>query len=177
MNHIRHLIVFFGKIKTDERLHGMHVSLCMALFQYWNFNCFQNPFPVYRDNIIQLSRIGSKNTYHKCIKELHLAGYIVYHPAPSKYLPVKISIIRLDKKEPTGSSIQLELFSSNEKRIANKTSLYGPLTIDYGPTRHVPDLTATSPKIKKQQVPDLGLSIKQKNNLLNSVYHPLKIEQ
>lgn len=60
---------------------------------------------------MQLSKIGSKNTYHKCIKELHHAKYIYYHPAPSKFQVVRISVIRLDiepeKKEPYK---QLDLF-------------------------------------------------------------------
>ena len=99
MNYIRHMNAFFTLIKNETGLTSSHISLYMALFQYWNFNRFQNPFPVYRDTMMQLSKIGSKITYHKCIKELHLASYIVYHPSISKYQPVKISMIRLDTKE------------------------------------------------------------------------------
>src|SRR5688500_1091583 len=55
MNYIRHLNTFFSHVKTDTRLTSSHVSLYMALFQYWNFNRFQNPFSIYRENIMQLS--------------------------------------------------------------------------------------------------------------------------
>lgn len=61
---------------------------------------------------MQLSKI-SKNTYHKCVKELHEAKYIYYHPSPSKFQAVRISIVRLDKEEePTTRYHQLDLFTS-----------------------------------------------------------------
>jgi hypothetical protein len=82
----------------------------MALFQYWNFNRFNNPFSIYRENIMQLSKL-SKNTYHKCVKELHEAKYIYYHPSASKFQAVRISIVRLDKEEePKTRYHQLDLF-------------------------------------------------------------------
>ena len=111
MNYIRHLNAFFSFVRNDERLTCSHVSLYLALFQYWNFNRFQNPFPVFRTDIMQLSKIGSKNTYHKCLKELHLAQYIIYHTKVSKYQPVKISMLRLDIKQEQSAYKQLDIFS------------------------------------------------------------------
>lgn len=111
MNYIRHLNAFFSFVRSDNRLTSSHVSLYMALFHYWNSNRFHNPFSIYRENIMQLAKIGSKNTYHKCIKELHEARYIFYHPAPSKFRIVRISIVRLDKEEEAPSRFkQLDLF-------------------------------------------------------------------
>lgn len=148
MNYVRHLNAFFSFIRSDGRLTSSHVSLYMALFQYWNFNRFQNPFPVYRDNIMNLSKIGSKNTYHKCIKELHQAKYIYYQPSPSKFLPVRISVIRLDipAEEPTRYK-QLDLFKSENTCTDNDTV-------------RVPNLTATSTDIDTVPVPNLGHNIK-----------------
>src|SRR5438046_2139587 len=111
MNYIQHLNAFFYAIKKDSRLTTSHVSLYMALFQYWNFNRFMNPFPIYRDEIMQLSKIGSKNTYHKCVKELHLAKYIFYHSAVSKYQPIKVSILHLNSAKEEIITPQLDLFS------------------------------------------------------------------
>ena len=111
MNYIRHLNAFFSFVRSDNRLACSHVSLYLALFQYWNYNRFQNPFPVNRENLMKLSKIGSKNTYHKCIKELHQTKYIDYQPSASKFLPVKISMCRLDIKEEEESKFtQLDLF-------------------------------------------------------------------
>lgn len=113
MNYVRHLNAFFALVRSDQRLTSSHVSLYMALFQYWNFNRFHNPFSIYRDNIMQLSKIGSKNTYYKCIKELHAAKYIYYHPSVNKFHLVRISIIPLDVQPELPSRYkQLDLFST-----------------------------------------------------------------
>ena len=185
MNYIRHLNAFFSVVRGDSRLTSSHVSLYMALFQYWNFNRFQNPFPVYRDTMMQLSKIGSKNTYHKCIKELHLASYIVYHPAVSKYQPVKISMIRLDTKLIESKYQQLDMFSSNLSsplppspagecrgevgvgspniaplHVPNPTPA-SPDTCPNNGTVYVPNLTDTSTDNGTTQVPKMGHLIKQ----------------
>lgn len=162
MNYIRHLNAFFSVVRCDKRLTSSHVSLYMALFQYWNFNRFQNPFPVYRDTMMNLSKIGSKNTYHKCIKELHLASYIVYHPSISKYQPVKISMLRLDTKETESKYDQLDLFSPNNgtQHVPNLTPAK-PDTCPNNGTVYVPNLTDTSTDIDTPQVPKMGHLIKQ----------------
>ena len=154
MNYIRHMNAFFTLVKKDERLTSSHVSLYMALFQYWNYNRFQNPFPVYRDNIMKLSKIGSKNTYHKCIKELHEAKYIYYQPTSSKFLPVRISLIRLDiQEEQPDRYKQLDLFG--EEPSASPCPNIG--------TDGVPILTATCTDFDTVPVPKMGHNIKHKH--------------
>jgi|GEM_PF-116129 len=123
MNYIRHLNAFFAVIRHDNRLTTSHISLYMALFQYWNFNRFQNPFTVYRDDIMKLSKIGSKNTYHKCMKELHQARYIFHHPSATKYQPVKISMTMLDKAAQKNPE-QLELFAGNAAAAGQNTETF-----------------------------------------------------
>ena len=169
MNYIRHMNAFFAYVKTDTRLTSTHVSLYMALFQYWNFNRFQNPFPVYRDNIMQLSKIGSKNTYHKCIKDLRLAGYIFCHTPVSKFHRVKISIIKLDMKEEKTDSKQLNVFESlpplggDLKRATpcTENDTHACTKID---TDSVPDLTTTCPTFDTVPVPKVGHNIKHKHS-------------
>ncbi len=154
MNYIRHLNAFFSFIGSDKRLSASHISLYMALFQYWNFNRFQNPFPVYRDNIMRLSKIGSKNTYHKCIKELHEAKYIYYHPPVSKFQPGRVSLARFDvKEEPASRYKQLELF-------IEENSLSPSTDFD---TDSVPILTVTSTDFDTVPVPKMGHNIKHKH--------------
>ncbi|MBK8088908.1 MAG: hypothetical protein IPK31_13725 [Chitinophagaceae bacterium] len=110
------------------------MSLYMALFQYWNFNRFHNPFSIYRDNIMQLSKIGSKNTYHKCIKELHEAKYIFYHPSINKFHLVRISIIPLDvqPEQPTRYK-QLDLFGTDNDTGSVPKSVQASTNIDTAP--------------------------------------------
>lgn len=81
VNYISHLNAWFEKSFEDERLQSSHMSLYMALFQFWNMNRFQNPFTIYRDEIMKAAKIGSKTTYTKCLKDLHTWQYIKYDPS------------------------------------------------------------------------------------------------
>jgi hypothetical protein len=92
MNYIKHLTGFFEKVATDKSLNPTHVSLYMSLFQFWNCNRFKNPISISRDEVMRISKISSKATYHKCLKNLHSLGYINYEPS---YNPFKGSHVYL----------------------------------------------------------------------------------
>jgi len=92
MNYIKHLTGFFEKVVIDKALNPTHVSLYMALFQFWNCNRFKNPISINRDEVMRISKISSKATYHKCLKNLHSLGYINYEPS---YNPFKGSHVIL----------------------------------------------------------------------------------
>ncbi|MDQ0781403.1 hypothetical protein [Chryseobacterium sp. W4I1] len=81
MNYIKHLTGFYGKVAQDSMLNPTHISLYLALFQFWNFNRFRNPVSISRDEVMRISKIHSKATYHKCLKNLHSSGYIDYQPS------------------------------------------------------------------------------------------------
>ena len=81
MNYIKHLTGFFEKVAIDKTLNPTHVSLYIALFQFWNCNRFKNPISINRDEVMRISKISSKATYHKCLKNLHSLGYINYEPS------------------------------------------------------------------------------------------------
>ncbi len=91
-NYIKHLNNAFLKIEQDNRLNPSHVSLYMALFKLWNSNRFVEVFYIHRDEVMQFSKIGSKTTYHRCIKELSNWNYIIYLPSHN---PFKGSQIKL----------------------------------------------------------------------------------
>lgn len=91
-NYIRHLSQVYLLISDDTNLNSTHVSLYMALFQLWNINRFINPFYINRGDVMRLSKIGSKSTYHKCLRDLDKWKYIVYYPSHN---PLKGSKIRL----------------------------------------------------------------------------------
>ena len=107
MNYIKHLTGFFEKVATDRNLNPTHVSLYMSLFQFWNCNRFKNPISISRDEIMRISKISSKATYHKCLKALHAQGYINYEPS---YNPFK------------GSHVFLFNFSNDLKPLPKSTS-------------------------------------------------------
>ena len=90
MNYIKHLTGFFDKVVNDHTLNPTHISLYIALFQFWNCNRFRNPISISRDEVMRISKISSRATYHKCLKNLHALGYLRYEPS---YNPYKGSMV------------------------------------------------------------------------------------
>ncbi len=87
------LTEFFTRSVNDNRIGSSHISLYMAMFQKWQLNSFQNPVHITRRELMQLSHINAKNTYHKCLQELIAFGYINYIPS---YHPVLGSMIYMN---------------------------------------------------------------------------------
>ena len=96
VNYIKHLNAVFNQFSKDGRLNPTHISLYMALFQLWNINRFPKEFFINRDEVMQLSKIGSKSTYHRCIKELSHWKYIVYFPSHNPYRGSKIKMLKFE---------------------------------------------------------------------------------
>lgn len=110
MNYIAHLTAVMERIAQDDRLNPSHVSLYLALFQFWNMNRFNNPISIHRQDTMRLSKIGSKNTYHKCITELSQWGFFLYCPShnPMKGSTVKMYKFGTSSDTTTGiSSVQV----------------------------------------------------------------------
>jgi hypothetical protein len=99
MNYIAHLSGFFKRVSRDHRLNPTHVSLYMALFQQWNLGRFRNPVSVARSEVMALSRICSRVTYHKCIKELHAWGYIHYAPSYNHFRGSLVYMLGFDERQ------------------------------------------------------------------------------
>lgn len=106
MNYIKHLTGFFERVVKDKTLNPTHISLYVALFQFWNFNRFKNPISISRDEVMRISKISSKATYHKCLKNLHSLGYIDYQPS---FNPFK------------GSQVFMLNFSEDLKPVSRQT--------------------------------------------------------
>lgn len=92
MNYIKHLTAYFDRVVDDHSLNPTHISLYIALFQFWNLNRFNNPISITRDEVMRISKICSKATYHKCMRELHEKGYLIYEPS---YNPFKGSMVKM----------------------------------------------------------------------------------
>jgi hypothetical protein len=120
MNYVRHLNKFFLLIYQDERLTTSHLGLYFAIFHYWNLNHFQNPFSFSRKNIMRLAKIGSKNTYHKCLKDLHQNGYIKQINGSGMYQRPQISIVRLDNYSEEKNAQQLSIFLKISVQISKQ---------------------------------------------------------
>jgi len=101
MNYIKQLTLFFNKSTSDPNLTPTHLSLFMALFQTWNQSRFPQQIQIIRDDMMRLSKINSKATYHKAMAYLHAQRYINYKPS---YNPLKGSQISFFPKEEPQSS-------------------------------------------------------------------------
>ena len=104
MNYIRHLSGFFIRLAEDQRMTPYHISLYLALFQQWNAERFGDWFVISRSEMMQLSRIGSANTYARCMKELSDWGYIMYTASSNLHSGSRVSCIRFDTATDTASS-------------------------------------------------------------------------
>ncbi|WP_298739170.1 hypothetical protein [uncultured Chitinophaga sp.] len=159
MNYIHHLNTFLWILQRERRLTPSHISLYLALFHHWNCNRFQHPFPLFRDRLMQISGIGSKNTYLKCLKELHRYGYIRYYPSLHRHHRSMVSLIRW--KKMSEANRQLTIFQAGNPEN-------GPLTItEMGQliaiigTLTVPDPIQPMVKSEPATVPDLSPIYKQ----------------
>ncbi len=85
------------RLRKDSRLFASHSNLYSALFICWQQSGCINPFQVSRRILMTYSNIASIATYHKCIKDLHTLGYIVYRPS---YHPVNGSSIQWPASVP-----------------------------------------------------------------------------
>ncbi|UOY05734.1 hypothetical protein L0P88_17520 [Muricauda sp. SCSIO 64092] len=91
-NYIKHLNGVFGQFSKDNRLNPTHISLYVALFQLWNNNFFKEEFYINREEVMDFSKIGSKSTYHRCIKELSHWNYILYTPSHNPFKGSRIKM-------------------------------------------------------------------------------------
>lgn len=118
INYIKHLNTVFVQFSKDNRLNPTHISLYIALFQLWNRNRFKNNFFINRDEVMHLSKIGSKSTYHRCIKELSHWQYIMYLPSHNPYKGSKINMIDFGT-----STRQVMVHNSTQIKTSNGQAL------------------------------------------------------
>ena len=121
MNYIKHLNGFFERLSNDQRMTTYHISLYLVLFQFWNLSRFQNPIPISRQELMALSRIGSVNTYARCVKELHNWGYICYFPSTNWHTGSKVSCIRFDTTTDTTSDMTMGIRSDTTTDTTSDT--------------------------------------------------------
>lgn len=113
INYISHLNAVFGQITKDSRLNPSHVSLYMTLFHFWNSCYFRPEFYINRAEVMQISKIGSTATYHRCIKQLSHWNYLLYQPSHN---PFKGSKIKMFNFEPSAEQV------ANDHCVQNETT-------------------------------------------------------
>lgn len=96
LNYIKHLNGVLELFSKDNRLNPSHISLYMALFQIWNNYRFKASFYINRSEVMDLSKLGSKTTYHRSIKELSHWKYILYEPSHNPFRGSKIRMFHFE---------------------------------------------------------------------------------
>ena len=98
MKQANKIIDLFGNVIKDHKMTPAHISLYVSLFQLWSLNEYHTPFRICRKDVMQLSKIKSYATYHKCINGLHEAGFIIYSPSYNSYIGSSVEIINLENE-------------------------------------------------------------------------------
>ncbi len=162
VNYIQHLTGVFSCFYEDERLSPFHISLYMTLFQEWNTSKFSPKISIARSEIMRISKIGSKNTYIKCLKELAAWGYLEYLPSKNNIIGSKIIMYRFDtvscpKSGNTNGTtlvpnmgIQVRPSLNKRKHINIKNIEKGNSSNEFPSTSQIEKI-----KIQKMTIPDL----------------------
>ena len=95
MGEVKELTNFFSAIRDDHRIGTTHISLYMALFQFFNLNGFQNPISITRAAVMKASKICGLATYHKCVKDLSELGYIRYEPSYNPAICTQVYLLEV----------------------------------------------------------------------------------
>ena len=113
LNYIKHLNGIFSQFSKDSRLNPTHISLYIALFQIWNDYHFKESFYINRAEVMDLSKLGSKTTYHRCVRELSHWKYLLYEPSHN---PFRGSKIKMFSFETSGESALDSSYTNIETR-------------------------------------------------------------
>ncbi|MEN9442228.1 MAG: hypothetical protein RLZ33_2305 [Bacteroidota bacterium] len=113
VNYIKHLESIHSKFIEDSRITPFHFSLYMALFHQWNSAMFPEQLSIARSEIMRFSKLGSVNTYTKCLKELHAFGYIEYVPSKNPYVGSSVNMYRFDNSSSNSCDTSMCLKTDN----------------------------------------------------------------
>lgn len=113
VNYIKHLENIHSTFVEDSRITPFHFSLYMALFHQWNSAMFPEQLSIARSEIMRFSKLGSVNTYTKCLKELHVFGYIEYVPSKNPYVGSSVNMYRFDNSSSNSCDTSMCLKTDN----------------------------------------------------------------
>ncbi len=95
MGELKELTCFYSAVREDHRIGTSHISLYMALFQFYNLNQFQNPINITRAAVMEVAKISGLATYHRCMKDLEEFGYIKYQPSYNPAINSRVIMLNI----------------------------------------------------------------------------------
>jgi uncharacterized phage protein (TIGR02220 family) len=96
VNYIEHLKNVNARFYDDKLITSSHVAVYNSLFQFWNKSFFDTDLAINRDSVMKQAKIGSVNTYLKCLKELEIQGYLKYNPSHNPLIGSIVNLFRFD---------------------------------------------------------------------------------
>ena len=109
MNYIKHLNGVFEQFSKDNRLNPSHISLYIGLFQIWNYSRFPEEFYINREQVMESSKIGSKSTYHRCIKELDSWKYLMYKPSHNPFKGSRVRLFQFETSDEQAMDLPIPI--------------------------------------------------------------------
>ena len=98
MRAVEHILDFIRHAKTDGRIRPLHISLYLALYQYWVLGDCINPVLISRKKIMETAKVKSIVSYHKGMQELCEFGCISYIPSYDPRTRTKVYLLSLKKE-------------------------------------------------------------------------------
>jgi hypothetical protein len=77
-------------------------------------NRFKNPTGISREEIMKSSKINSKATYHKCMRELQVLGFIEYNPTFNPHSSSNVNMINFSDEVKTIPKVEQLSIPKNE---------------------------------------------------------------
>tara|TARA_R110002051_G_scaffold224048_1_gene287263 strand:+ start:12494 stop:13246 length:753 start_codon:yes stop_codon:yes gene_type:complete len=108
----------------ELNLNSTHISLYNALFLIWNECGYDTELSINRNDVMKLSKIGSANTYTKCLKDLDKAKILKYKPSHNPLIGSKINLYRFDNSTDNSTA------KSSSKGTGNSTDNSSGNSID-----------------------------------------------
>ncbi|TXN34988.1 hypothetical protein FVB32_10345 [Flagellimonas hymeniacidonis] len=157
INYIKHLNGVFLQFSIDTRLNPTHISLYVALFQIWNTHFFKQEFYINRAEVMEFSKIGSKSTYHRCIKELSHWKYLLYTPSHNPFKGSRIKMFNF------GTSTEPALYSSRTKIETSNGQALVPIN------KHIQTIE-NNKNLNKRQILENSNTENEENHLASVPY-------
>lgn len=95
----------FIKISQDKDITAIDIAVYNALFLIWNNCSFADEISINRNDVMNLAKVGNKNTYTSSLKRLNEKGFITYKPSNNPLIGSKVSITIFGKGGGKSSDI------------------------------------------------------------------------
>ncbi len=92
-----HLTAFLDSAGSDARIGPTQICLYVVLLCQWDSQQKVNPFEICRSDLMQITKIRSRDTFSRSMKLLQEAGYIRYIPSYSAWVASMVCMNQSDE--------------------------------------------------------------------------------